>query len=260
MLSRDLFQKRFGARAVFGMVHLQPLPGSPMFAGDLDRVIEAALHDAKAIVNGGADGLVVENFGDRPFFKAGVPVKTIAAMTRVVAEIAREVRTPIGVNVLRNDARAAMAIAVATGAAFIRVNVHTGAMVTDQGIIEGDAATTMRERSPDVAVFADYMVKHAVPLAAADPVQAAKDLRFRGLADAIIVTGAATGAAADPAQLAMLRTIVDAPLIVGSGLTDMNAASFVEADAAIVGTAIKATLDSPVDRTRVERIVKAFKR
>ncbi len=264
MLTRDGFAQRFGKRAVFGMVHLLPLPGAPLFAGSLDAAIEAALRDGRAIADGGADGLVVENFGDRPFFKRDVPPETVAAMTRVVAELMREVRLPTGVNVLRNDARAALAIAAATGAAFIRVNVHTGAMVTDQGIIEGDAANTMRVRdaiSPGVAVFADHLVKHAVPVGVVDPIQAAKDLRFRGLADALIITGAETAAAADPNQFVLLRDAVDAPLIVGSGLTEFNAGSFPAADGAIVGTSIKrgGKVEAEVDRARVEALVRAFK-
>lgn len=264
MLTRAAFERRFGARAVFGMVHLLPLPGSPLYGGSIDAVIGAALLDAQAIADGGGSGLVVENFGDRPFFKRDVPLETIAAMARVIVDLSREVKLPYGVNVLRNDARGALAVAAATGAAFIRVNVHTGAMVTDQGLIEGDAANTMRLRAaiaPEVAVFADYMVKHAVPLTLVDPIQSARDLRVRGLADALIVTGNATGAAADPGQMAMLREAVDAPLIVGSGLTELNAESFRAADAVIVGTSIKrgGKVDAPVDRERVNLIVRAFK-
>ena len=261
MLTRTEFENAFGPRPVFAMVHLAPLPGAPLFEGSLDGVIEAALLDARAIVAGGAAGLIVENFGDRPFFATRVPAETVAAMTRVVAEIASEVSIPIGVNVLRNDARSALAVAAATGASFIRVNVHTGAMVTDQGVIEGDAAETMRVRAalaPSVFVFADHLVKHAVPLAPAEPVQVAKDLRLRGLADALIVTGAETGAAADPKMIEVLREAVDAPLIVGSGLTADNAASFHAADAAIVGTSIKR--EGRVDRERVAAIVRAFAR
>ena len=262
VLTRDNFADRFGARAVFGMVHLRPLPGAPLFDGSIDAVIAAALDDARAIAGGGADGLVFENFGDRPFFKRDVPPATIAAMTRVITDVMRDVKLPFGVNVLRNDARGALAVAAATGAAFIRVNVHTGAMLTDQGIIEGDAVNTMRIRPAEIAVFADHMVKHAAPLAAIDPIQAARDLRLRGLADAIIVTGSETGASADPETLAALRKVIDAPLIVGSGLTGANAGEFGDADAAIVGTSIKrdGNVDSPVDRQRVESLVRAFKR
>ncbi|HEX7153665.1 MAG TPA: BtpA/SgcQ family protein [Thermoanaerobaculia bacterium] len=263
MLTRAAFTERFATRAVFGMVHLLPLPGSPLFES-LDAVLGAALRDARALAAGGCNA-IIENFGDRPFTKGKVEGETIASMARVIADVVREVRVPFGVNVLRNDAQSALAIAAATGAAFIRVNVHTGAMLTDQGIIEGDAYATMRKRAslaPQVHVFADHLVKHAAPLAEFEPVQLAKDLRLRGLADALIVTGAETGAAADPARLRVLReALPDAPLLVGSGLSDANAGSFADADGAIVGTSIKegGRVDAPVDSGRVERIVRAFR-
>ncbi|HEV2719525.1 MAG TPA: BtpA/SgcQ family protein, partial [Thermoanaerobaculia bacterium] len=182
------FAERFGARALFGMVHLRPLPGAPLFEGSLEAVIEAAVADARAIAAGGADGFLVENFGDKPFFKNRVEAETVAAMTRAIAELARAVTLPFGVNVLRNDAHAALAIAAATGAAFIRVNVHAGVYVADQGLVEGEAAETMRRRAalcPDVLVVADHLVKHATPLVPIDEVQSARDLRLRALADAI---------------------------------------------------------------------------
>ena len=261
MLTRETFARTFGRRAVFGMVHLKALPGAPMYAGSIDGVVDAALRDARALAGGGCDGIGVENFGDRPFFKTRVPPETIAAMARVITAIASEVKLPIGVNVLRNDAHAALAIAAATGAAFIRVNVHTGAMVTDQGIIEGDAAETLRARShfaQHVAIFADHLVKHATPLGS----PSAKDLRLRGLADAIIITGAETGAAADPQRLVAVRhEVADAPILIGSGIGESNASQFADADGAIVGTAMKrgGDVDADVDQKRVEKIVRAFK-
>lgn len=255
MLSRNAFANRFAARALFGMVHLGPLPGSPLYRS-LDEVIEHALHDARALAAGGCDGIVIENFGDRPFARGRVEAETVAAMTRAIAEVVREVRVPFGVNVLRNDALSALGIAAATGAAFIRVNIHTGAAVTDQGIIEGDAYATLRKRAalaPDVLIFADYLVKHATPMGEVS----AKDLRLRGLADAIIVTGSETGAAADPSRLHALRKSVDAPLLVGSGLTASNAAQFADADGAIVGTSLQ--VDGRVDAGRVDALVRAWK-
>ena len=202
----------FASRPIFGMIHLRPLPGAPLFAGSLDAVIDAALAD-------------------------GVPPETVAAMTRVIAEVTRELALPFGVNVLRNDASSALAIAAATGAAFIRVNVHTGAMLTDQGIIEGRAAETLRLRArlaPHVLVFADHRVKHAAPLADVDEEQAAKDLRQRGLADAVIVSGRETGAAPDAARFARVRAAVDGPLLVGSGLSEANAGAFADVTAVLV--------------------------
>src|SRR5687767_11214398 len=238
MLSRGSFIERFGPRAVFGMVHLRPLPGSPGFVS-MNDVLEGAMADARALSEGRAAGIIFENFGDKPFTRGRVEAESVAAMARVIAEVVREVSLPAGVNVLRNDALSALAIAAATGAAFIRVNVHTGAAVTDQGIIEGDAYGTLRKRAaicPDVLIFADYLVKHATPMGEVSP----KDLRLRGLADAVIVTGAATGTAADPSRLAMLREVLDdTPVIAGSGVDVDNAALFAVADAAIVGTAGK---------------------
>ena len=127
MLSPEGFASRFG-RPLIGMVHLAPLPGAPLFAGTMDEVIDAALADARALLDGGCDGMLFENFGDRPFFKERVGPETVAAMTRVIAAVTSAVALPFGVNVLRNDALSALGIAAATGAAFIRVNVHTGAI------------------------------------------------------------------------------------------------------------------------------------
>lgn len=256
MLTRDGFTQRFGSRALFGMVHLDALPGAPQFES-LELVIEHAIRDARAIEAGGCDGFAIENYGDKPFTRGRVDAETIAAMTRVIVEVQREVTLPFGVNVLRNDPLSALAIAAATGASFIRVNVHTGAMVTDQGIIEGDAYATLRKRAmlaPNVLIFADYLVKHATPLGEVS----ANDLRERGLADALIITGVATGAAADPSRLREVRNaIADAPLMLGSGLTADNASQFHDADAAIVGTSLKT--NGAVDAKRVEAVVRAFR-
>jgi len=245
MLTRDSFHARFTRNAIIGMVHVGALPGAPRYAGSMQAVIDAALRDARALRDGGCDAMAFENFGDRPFFKECVPSETVTALTRVIAEVAAEVKLPFGVNVLRNDAASAIAIAAATGAAFIRVNVHTGAMLTDQGIIEGRAAETLRKRAsiaPDVLIFADHMVKHAMPMVEIDEIQAAKDLRHRGFADGIIVSGAETGAEPDRASFNALREVLsDVPILIGSGLTEANASAFADADAAIVGTSIKST-------------------
>lgn len=232
----------------------------------MDEVVEGALADARALCGGGASAMLFENFGDVPFSKTAGP-ETIAAMSFVVAEVVREVNLPFGVNVLRNDPIAALGIAAATGALFVRVNVHTGSMVTDQGVIEGMAAETLRKRRElgieHVAIFADHLVKHASPLAPVDLVQSAKDLRFRGLADAILVTGAATGAPANPGKLATLRlALPEAPLVVASGVSEENAARWRDiVDGVIVGTSLKfgGEVSEPVDPARVARLVSAFR-
>jgi len=229
------------------------LPGAPLFGGSIDEVMAAARADADALAGGGCDGIVFENFGDRPFQKH-VGAETIAAMTRVISEVMPKLS--FGVNVLRNDAHAAIAIAAATGAQFIRINVHTGTMATDQGIIEGEGAETLRFRAsiaPRVLIFADYLVKHATPVGE----HSARDLRERGLADALIVSGAETGAAADVNRLADVRRSVDTPILIGSGITAANARDYSDADGAIVGTSLKT--NDRIDAARVERVVRAFK-
>jgi membrane complex biogenesis BtpA family protein len=266
MLSREGFAERFGRNAIIGMVHVAALPGAPMYGGSMQGVVDAAVRDARALREGGCDAIAFENFGDRPFFKDGVPAETVASLTRVITAVTSEVALPFGVNVLRNDAASAIAIAAATGAAFIRVNVHTGAMLTDQGIIEGRAAETLRKRAslaPEVLIFADHMVKHATPMVAVDDVQAARDLRHRGFADALIVSGVETGAEPDRASFVRLREALrDTPILIGSGLTADNADTFADADGAIVGTSIKidGRVEAPVDPDRVARLVAAFKR
>jgi uncharacterized protein len=231
------------ARPVIGMVHLQPLPGSPGYA-DMRQVVAAALRDAEALAAGGVDALMVENFGDVPFFPGPVPPETVAAMAVVVAAIRRAVELPLGVNVLRNDARAALAVATACDAAFIRVNVHTGAMLTDQGWIAGRAHETLRARhqlGAGVAILADVLVKHAVPPHGLTLEDAARDTWERGRADGLIISGSATGAATSPDRLRAARAAVPAaPLFIGSGMTAENAAElFPLADGAIIGSAFQ---------------------
>jgi len=248
------------------MVHLRALPGAPLYGGSMQEVLDAALADAQALARGGADGVVFENFGDKPFTKGRVEAETVAAMTRAIVAVTAEVTMPFGVNVLRNDGASAIGIAAATGAQFVRVNLLTGQMLTDQGIIEGEAYDVMRRRgrlAPETFVFADHLVKHAVPLVAMDETSSVRDLRHRGLADAIVVDGTETGKPVDPERLRRVRAALpDAPIVIGSGLTAENADAYGDADAAIAGTSLKVNGDvaAPVDAGRVARLSEAFKR
>jgi len=202
---------------------------------------------------------MVENYHDVPFYPDSVPPLTIAAMTLLVVEIRRcHPRLPIGVNVLRNDATAALAIASVTGAGFVRVNVHVGAAVTDQGLVMGQAHQTLRLRhdlGAEIAILADVRVKHARPLAERPLTEEAQDLRRRGLADAVILTGPVTGAVADPGELARLReALPDCPILIGSGLSTDNLAAYGEqADGFIVGTSFKQG-DPPAGGVSAERV------
>lgn len=243
------------------MVHLPPLPGSPRAHEDMPRLVERACHEARIAREAGADALLIENYGDAPFFKDRVPPATIAAMAVILARVREVAALPVGVNVLRNDAAAALSIASAAGGSFIRVNVHCGARLTDQGITEGRAAETLRLRrqlNSPVAILADLAVKHSQPLALETLEQAAKDTAYRGLADALIVTGSATGAAVDLQALRTVKEAVpDRPLYAGSGVTEDNVADLLAlADGVIVGTAVKvgALTENPLDPDRARRL------
>ena len=252
------------AGRLIGMVHLGALPGAPGFAGDLDAVVEAAVADAGILEDAGYDAVLVENFGDSPFFADDVEKVTVAAMTRAVSAIRASIGLPIGVNVLRNDALAALAIAAATGAAFIRVNVLSGSMATDQGAITGKAALVARRRAsiaPGVQILADVFVKHATPPPGLSFAAAAQDAWERGGADALVVSGAATGQPAAITDLVTVRAAVPAaPIYLGSGAAQDTVADLLTiADAAIVGTAIKrdGSTTAPVDPARAKAFVAA---
>lgn len=250
---------------LIGMVHVAPLPGSPRWDGSMDRVVTAAVADARALIEGGMDALLIENHGDAPFTPGRVEAATVAAL----AVVAREVRAALpgatlGINVLKNDARSALAVACAVGARFIRVNVHAGAVVADQGLVQSEAYATLRDRrllGADVQIFADVGGKHATPLAPVDLEQHARDLRHRGLADGLVVSGPATGAATPLADIKRVRGAVpDVPILVGSGATPDSAAELLSvADGLIVGTSLKRNGDvtAPVDSERVRRLVAA---
>lgn len=251
--------------ALVGVVHLPALPGSPRHRLSLAAIVEQALRDAAAYEEGGADALIVENFGDAPFARGSVASETVAAMAIAVQAVCTQSRLSVGVNVLRNDARSALGICAATGAAFLRVNVLAGAAVTDQGIIEGDAHMLLRERArlaPETGILADVHVKHATPLSKETIAEAAEELVGRSLADAVVVSGVATGKAPDPAQVREAALGArGAPVLLGSGVTLENASALLaHAQGAIVGSSLKrgGVLDAPVDPARVRALRSAL--
>lgn len=258
----NLFER--GSRALIGVVHLLPLPGAPRPSPGLDAVCRRAVADITALVDGGCEAVIVENLGDAPFTGGRVDAWTVAAMTSITVELRRAVAVPLGINVLRNDAIAALSIANAVGAVFIRVNVHTSAMLTDQGVLEGSARATLLERNRlggDVKIAADVQVKHAVPLAPQSLTEVAADTAGRGGADALIVSGRGTGQPTSLAELIAVRGAVHAPVWVGSGVTPDTAAVLAShADALIVGTYLHedADLARPIDAQRVNYVRRAL--
>jgi len=256
-------------KPIVGMVHLPPLPGSPKHVGlSFDHILERALEDVKCLERGGIDGLIIENLGDVPYLKTNVGPETISAMAVIVANVAKAVKIPVGVNVLRNDVKAALAIAHVAGGKFIRANVFTDTMVTDQGVIEASAPELLRYRhylkADAIKIFADVHGKHGALLSPRAIEQSAMDVAYRGLADALIVTGPRTGIEPKLEGLTRVKKAVpDRPILVGSGVSKENVAKLLKhADGAIVGTSLKVdgVVDNPVDEKRVRALMAAVKR
>lgn len=250
--------------AVIGMLHLPPLPGSPLYAGGFEASMRQVLDDAKSLSEGGVDALMMENFGDVPFFPGRVSSDVVALMTAVAVEVRRVSSLPLGINVLRNDGMSALSVALASGASFIRVNVLSGARVTDQGVIQGISHDLMRQRTglgaSHIKVLADVDVKHSAPLAPRPIEDEVEDTVKRGLADAVIVSGAGTGKSVDQAKLERVaKSSCGVPVILGSGVTEHNITQLKNvAWGFIVGTSLKIDGDvrKPVDLARVKRLMK----
>jgi uncharacterized protein len=253
-------------KPVIGMLHVPALPGSPQNQLALHAIVDSILAEVDAMTEGGVDGLMIENFGDVPFYPQHVPPHTVAFMTRLAVEVKRRSSLPLGVNILRNDSNGALAVATAAGAQFIRVNIYTGARVTDQGLIEGTAHETVRYRKLlgcDVKILADVDVKHSAPLAVRKLEEEVADIVSRGCADAIIVTGSATGSATAIQDLQTAKQAAgQAAVIAGSGIDLVNVKSILEvADGLIVGTAFKQDkiTTNPVDRDRVRTFMETVR-
>ncbi len=262
----SLFRSLKNRPAVIGMLHAPPLPGSPANELVMTAIVSLVLKDAEALAGGGIDGLLLENFGDAPFYPGAVPPATVAQLARLALEVRKRFNLPLGINVLRNDALAALSIAAAADAQFIRVNILSGARLTDQGIIQGQAHELLRLQrqleAQAVKILADVDVKHSAPLAARPLEEETADLVQRGGADGLVVSGSATG---QPTSRNDFTTVKQAAagrsVFVGSGISAANVAGFVGlADGLIVGSSLKANGDvhQPVDPLRVKELMARF--
>ncbi len=243
-------------KVVICTVHLKPLPGSPEYES-FEDVVEHAVKDARAIEEGGADALIIENYGDKPFLIT-VGKETVACMTTIAMEIKREVDIAIGINVLRNDAIAALAIAKAVNADFIRVNQIYFQSLAPEGILFGNAGEIARYKKMidcNAMVFADINVKHARHIVDIEDYLLNID---RSFADAIIITGKTTGREVNIHELKFVKEFVKMPILVGSGVSPSNVGKLLKfCDGVIVGTYIKR--GGIVDVNRVRKIVRTVK-
>ncbi len=255
------------SRPVIGVIHAPALPGAPQYCGDVESVRDRVVRDAENLLEGGVDGLLLENYGDSPFYPGRVPAATATHMTALAFEIRRRFDIPLGINVLRNDGRTALTIAQATVAHFIRVNVLGGARVTDQGVVSGIAHDLLRDRKSlgalHVKILADVNVKHSVPIGRVKPETEASDLIERCGADALIVTGPATGYEPEEGELQRVRKAVgDLPVFVGSGVTPSSADLYRNlADGFIIGSYFKVDgkAGNRVDVKRVRTLMEALR-
>jgi len=264
-----------------GVIHLLPLPAGPVASPGLGPVLDRARSDARALVKGGLRAAIIENLGDAPFSQGRVEPHVPAMMATIGRAIIQETggSLALGVNVLRNDARASLGVAAAVGGAFVRVNVHVGAAWTDQGLIQGDAMATLRYRRElgleppggplpagwlrsgpqGLRICADVHVKHATPAGSESIGDSAADVVLRGRADVIIVSGRHTGGATDMADVRAVRERVGAtPVWIGSGVEPSTVHALAGAvDGAIVGTWLhtEGDLGAPVDEERVRWLV-----
>jgi len=252
---------------IIGVVHLLPLPTSPRWGGNLKTVIDRAEQEATALASGGVNGIIVENFFDAPFAKDQVDPAVVSAMTLIVQRIMNLVTLPIGVNVLRNDAHSALAIAACTGAQFIRVNVLNGVMATDQGIIEGHAHEILRYRrelGSDVKILADVLVKHGRPLGSPNLTTAVQETIERALADGVILSGWSTGSPPSLEDLELARAAaMGTPVFIGSGASWENVGTLMQAaDGVIVSSSLKrhGQIHQAIDPSRVSQFVETTQR
>lgn len=249
---------------IIGVVHLLPLPGSARWGGNLQAVIDRAEQEATALAAGGVDGIIVENFFDAPFAKNQVDPAVVSSMTLIVQRLMNLVMLPIGINVLRNDAKSALAIATSVNAQFIRVNILTGVMAADQGLIEGQAHQLLRYRrelGSSVSILADVLVKHAQPLEAPNLTIAVQETIERGLADGVILSGWATGSPPSLHDLQVAAAATgDTPLFIGSGANWENISELMPiADGVIVSSSLKrhGRISEPIDPIRVQSFVES---
>lgn len=247
-------------KPIIGVVHLSPLPGSPRFES-LARVERRAIYDVERLMEGGVDGIIIENYGDRPFEKKTSDM-TVSALSEICSKIKETFKGPIGVNVLRNDWKSALSISHVLDLSFVRINIYTGCYSTPSGYIESEAAKIESFRDQfDMKVFllADIDVKHAKRIYPEDIISAAKDATNRGNADALIVTGKRTGKDVDLNDLEAAKRRVDVPVLAGSGVDDKNIKKVLRiSDGVIIGTHFKedGIISNKVSSNRVEKLVK----
>ena len=261
-----IIESLFGVnRALIGVVHLQALPGTPANTRDVATIAAIAVEEARIYRDAGFHGILIENTHDRPYLKTNVGPEIVAAMSVVGSEVRKAVELPLGVQVLAGANDSALAVALACGASFVRVEGYVFAHVADEGLIESSAGSLLRYRrairADHIRVFADIKKKHSAHAITADVdiVETAKAAEFFSV-DGVIVSGLATGEPAQPHEVAAVADAVSVPTLVGSGINAENISTFSQADAFIIGSSVKqdGLWSNPIDPDRTRALVRAF--
>jgi uncharacterized protein len=255
-LLKDLFGVH---KPVIAMAHFRPLPGTPLYdeKRGVEGILEAMRDDVRALLDGGVDAILFCNEGDRPY-TLHAPLEAVAIMSRIIAEV-RPTDRPHGVDYLW-DPMAAMAMAAASGAVFMR-EVVTGVYESDMGIWAPDAATLLRYRrvidGGQVRVFANVTPEFAASLGSRSPAERARSALTSSLVDAILVAGARAGSAPERSVVQAVHDELkgELPVLLNTGARIETIASFLEvADGVIVGSGLKVdgSTWNPVDPARVK--------
>jgi len=239
---KSIFKKK---KPVIGMIHVKALPGTPKHSLDSSYIIDEALKEARVYKKAGIDSIMIENMHDIPYIKGGVGHEISTIMALIAHAIKHETRLPIGIQILAGANKEALAVAKASSIDFIRAEGFVFAHTADEGIIEAQAGDLLRYRKQidanAVAIFTDIKKKHSSHSITQDVslLDTAKAARFF-LSDGVIVTGSHTGEAASIDELKALKEHLDFPILVGSGITKDNVATYLPiCDAMIIGSYFK---------------------
>jgi len=252
-------------RALIGVVHTGGLPGTPSATQRVEQIVETAVAEARVYAAAGFHGVLIENTHDRPYLKGAVGPEIVAALAVIGREMRRAVPVPLGVQVLAGANDCAIAVALACGASFVRVEGFVFAHVADEGLIESCAGPLLRYRraigADHIRVFADVKKKHSAHALTADVslAETAKAAEFF-LVDGVIVSGVATGQPTDVEDVTAVAQAVGVPTLVGSGVTLDNVCDYRDADALIVGSSVKhnGLWSGTLDESRARALARAF--
>ncbi len=257
----NLFKQVFeDKKPIIGMVHLKPLPGSPGYAGNIEEIYQTAHDDLAALVDGGVNAVIVENFGDIPYATENELI-TYTTFTNIATRLRKECNLPMGINVQFNDFNAEWALAYSCGYDFIREEVFGENRMGPNGICisSGPQIMRLKARYPkDIAILADLHVKHTFPIVD-QPLDFTIESIIEGGADAIICTGITTGKSPTNDDVSTVKEIAkDTPVVIGSGVNKDTVKEFLSiADGAIIGSSFKkdGNVMNPIDVKRVKELM-----